>query len=164
MTHHLIYFLAEGRNEKDATESVEELLNHMVGEGMVYDWATLFTEDTANSGFGIGLWGRLPIAALVTSKEGQDMIEKAMKTQKEIMKEHFEEFKKGLNANPDILNDYEKLSELIYYSYNVGSIYNIPLFNMFGDPIFTEDDLKNILNMKLEKDFKLFVVPVDAHT
>lgn len=161
MSHKLIIFIINARNEQEAAEYVERrLLYYKVNDGRDYDGATFFSGNASDGN--VKNWENLPLAALVTSKEGKALINEAMKTQKKVMKTSFKEYKEKI-IKSGILNDFEKISELIYNDYCANLIFNTSLFDMYGNPILTKKKLEDVLSVLYPKGINLYVVPVSVH-
>lgn len=168
--HKVIRLIVYAKDENDAVASAEGVMQDVCGEGRLYDWYSLFTDNTKNSTSGIGRWGKLPLVTSANSKIGKELIDEGWNFTKEETKEALSELRKKTKDMTD--EDIDKLiknhdSELEYLAYKVSDEDNTSyLYDNDGTAIRDEDHLNKTLNKWNNPEYeklKVYVVPVDVH-
>lgn len=168
--HKVITLIVYAENEDDAVSKADSMLEDMCGEGRMYDWYSLFTEESKNTTAGIGRWDNLPLVTLANSKIGKELIDEGWNATKEEMKEALSELHKKTKDMTD--EDIEKLikkhdSELEYLAYKVSDEDNTSyLYDNDGIAIRDEEHLNKTLNKwdnPKYNDLKIYLVPADIH-
>ena len=185
--HMIIRIICYGKDEKEAREQAEIILeDNLVGGDKSFDYGTFFDDETAGAS-GKARWGNLTSVALADSKEGKKLIDEGMKFTKE-------EFKRNLQKVKEIIDSYSEdelfegevtdikskilekldgkkdidLTMFKYYCSCLGEYRgsNIFLYDNDGEGIRSERHLKDVLNKWNRKDYEglnIYVVPVDVH-
>ena len=96
--HQIIRLIVYGKDEKEAREQAEIILNeNLAGEDKPFDYGTFFDDETVKAS-GKARWGNLPAIVLANSKEGKKLIDDGMKFTKENFKERLKEVKELIDS------------------------------------------------------------------
>ena len=187
MSHWIIRLIVYAKNESEAKQRAKGLLFDLVGEkNEPFDFGSLFDDEYATS-----RWGNLPAVSLASSKEGKKLISEGMKYTKESFIENVKKVREMINDysneelfEQEVIEPKKKLIEALetnpsnnlmmfkYYcsclgQYVGGEIY---LYDNDGEGIRDNKYLKNVLDKWdevgeiVDKDLKVYVVPVDVHS
>lgn len=184
--HHLIRIICYAKDEKEAREKAEDILdNRLVGDGRAFDYGNFFDVKSATD-----RWGKLPVIVKADSKVGkkliadglkytQDEIKEKLKKIRELLAKYSDEElvveevldtkKRILESLEDNKNSKSELDMFKYYANCVGRYdgAGVYLYDNDGEGIRTEKHLKNVLNKWDSKDYEgqeIFVVPCDCHS
>lgn len=160
MGHKLITLIVYAEDEDDAVSRATYILEDMCSGRRIYNWYSLFTEESKNTTAGIGRWGKLPLVTPANSKIGKKLIDEGLDYTKKEIKESLSKLHEKIRDIKD-----EDIEKLIYKVLNEDDISY--LYDNNGEAIINEERLNKVLN-KLDdskyKDLKVYVVPADIHS
>ena len=191
--HMVIRALVYAKDKKGAIEQARHVFERMCGEGLQFDYYTMFGKENEGSVVsGPDRWGHLPECELATSKKGKKLVDEGWEATSQEFKRHFEEVKKGMElftadelleteyveSKADDISPEEKEKRSIrsmfrYYCNCMGAYrgHSIWLYDNDGEGITTKRHLNDVLSKwegrggasKEYKDKKVWVVPADVH-
>jgi len=160
--HQVIYALVEASTEEDALVTGKTVFGRLIGAGphaeAVFDYYVTFDEE--RTGAGKARWGDLPVAALVDSDDGRELLEHGWQATKSEFERHLDRVRAVLMAFSD--DEIMRNEDLARHAFHEVGAYEGPsiyLYDQYGNGIRDPDQLDRILD---ESD-ALWIVPADVH-
>lgn len=179
--HQIIRTIVYAKTKENALEEAERVFGGLCGEDKVFDYYTLFNDNTSKVS-GKARWGELPPVVLAKGKEGKKLINEGFETTKKSFMDNIKSIKKLINnfSDEELFEgkSKEKTKEEInlymfkFYCHCAGMYKGIEIFlyDSDGEGIRDSRHLKNALNKWVSvvgnkyKDLKIWVIPADVHS
>lgn len=175
MTHQIIRIIVYANTKKEALENAIKILEGLIKDGSLFDYYTLFNDNTAKAS-GKARWGNLPSAVRLMTKEGIGLVNEGMNATIRDFKKEINLIRKKLNEEKDddilIGDGFFRFSCLEIGEYKGSCIW---VYDNEGEGIRDIEHLKEVLTKWKEyhkgenkenpyKNFDIWVIPADVHS
>lgn len=161
--HMVIYALVEASTEDEALSTGKAVFERLVGADphacAVFDYFVTFDdEDTTVAGK--ARWGDLPIAVVVDSEKGQELLERGWEATKAEFERNLDQVREALDelSSEEIMRD-ENLARHAFHQVGAYDGPTIFLYNEYANGIRHREQLDRLL----EESEDLWIVPADVH-